>query len=141
MKPESLLALRQAVDERLSSEEIENILNSVENRENRKTTGKSGDGILKQISEEGIIDEIIEKLRGKPQPEDIPEHVTNYIENNKSKRNEIDPRNRYLSVYLATGSAFIEQVTPEQLHSGIYKLVWSRVTLCCLFRNIEQNNN
>ena len=52
MKPESLLALRQAVDERLSTEQVETILNSIENKEN------SGN-LLKRISDEAEFGNIV----------------------------------------------------------------------------------
>ena len=100
MKPESLLALRQAVDERLSTEQVETILNSIENKEN------SGN-LLKRISDEGIIDDIIERLRGKPQAGDLPEHTTL---RKKEQVNTLDPRKRYLSVRINAGSAFIDQL-------------------------------
>ena len=104
MKPESLLALRQAVDERLSSDQVENILNSIENN----SKGTNSGGLLKKISEDGIIDDIIEKLRGKPQPTEIPTHFRSEKE---EQSREIDPRKRYLSVFITTGTSFIEQIT------------------------------
>ena len=75
---ESLLALRQAVDARLTNESIE------------KITGKSDaptDEILAKLNTDGIIDEIIGALRGLPLAQD-----------NRPVKSELDLAKRHLLV-------------------------------------------
>ena len=56
---ESLLALRQAVDNRLTDESIEKLID-------RKNDSQTTEQILQGLAEQGVIDELVGALRGLP---------------------------------------------------------------------------
>ena len=72
-------------------------------------TEKDSEEILKQITEKGIIDDLILKLRGKSQPTDYPTHVTNDVTDNVTK-DVTNLNKRYLSVRIHNGAAFVDQL-------------------------------
>merc|ERR1712131_482665 len=102
--PESLLALRQVVDEKLTTEDVEYILEQIS-----ENIPKDSEEILKQITEKGIIDDLILKLRGKSQPSDYPAHVTDEAAVTESSNN-LNSSKRYLSVRIHNGAAFVDQL-------------------------------
>ena len=72
-------------------------------------TEKDSEEILKQITENGIIDDLILKLRGKSQPTDHPTHVANDVTDNVTK-DVTNLNKRYLSVRIHNGAAFVDQL-------------------------------
>ena len=74
-------------------------------------TEKDSEEILKQITEKGIIDDLILKLRGKSQPSDYPVHVTDEaVVTGPSPSTNLNSSKRYLSVRLHNGAAFVDQL-------------------------------
>ena len=74
-------------------------------------TEKDSEEILKQITEKGIIDDLILKLRGKSQPSDYPTHVTDEaVVTGPSPSTNLNSSKRYLSVRLHNGAAFVDQL-------------------------------
>ena len=74
-------------------------------------TEKDSEEILKQITEKGIIDDLILKLRGKSQPSDYPTHVTDEaVVTGPSPSTNLNSSKRYLSVRIHNGAAFVDQL-------------------------------
>ena len=74
-------------------------------------TEKDSEEILKQITEKGIIDDLILKLRGKSQPSDYPVHVTDEaVVTGPSPSTNLNSSKRYLSVRIHNGAAFVDQL-------------------------------
>ena len=74
-------------------------------------TEKDSEEILKQITEKGIIDDLILKLRGKSQPSDYPAHVTDEaVVTDPSPSTNLNSSKRYLSVRIHNGAAFVDQL-------------------------------
>lgn len=108
--PESLLALRQVVDEKLTTVDVEHILESLQISD-KENLPKDSEEILKQITEKGIIDDLILKLRGKSQPSDYPIHVRGRASvTDSSSSNNLNSSKRYLSVRIHNGAAFVDQL-------------------------------
>ena len=74
-------------------------------------TKKNSEEILKQITEKGIIDDLILKLRGKSQPSDYPIHVTEEaVVTDPLPSSNLNSSKRYLSVRIHNGAAFVDQL-------------------------------
>ena len=74
-------------------------------------TKKNSEEILKQITEKGIIDDLILKLRGKSQPSDYPKHVTEEaVVTDALPSSKLNSSKRYLSVRIHNGAAFVDQL-------------------------------
>ena len=74
-------------------------------------TKKNSEEILKQITEKGIIDDLILKLRGKSQPSDYPIHVTEEaVVTDALPSSNLNSSKRYLSVRIHNGAAFVDQL-------------------------------
>ena len=74
-------------------------------------TKKDSEEILKQITEKGIIDDLILKLRGKSQPSDYPIHVTEEaVVTDALPSSNLNSSKRYLSVRIHNGAAFVDQL-------------------------------
>ena len=74
-------------------------------------TKKDSEEILKQITEKGIIDDLILKLRGKSQPSDYPIHVTEEaVVTDPLPSSNLNSSKRYLSVRIHNGAAFVDQL-------------------------------